>query len=78
MKIVFTSSYKTFSKENTKNYTPNSYVLVFFKRYFFDMMTKHYFFLGYKYISLKIIFFDKNKKDIDLNVMQLMNLKHLC
>jgi len=29
MKIVFTFSYKTFSKENTKNYTPNSYVLVF-------------------------------------------------
>jgi len=29
MKIVFTSSYKTFSKENSKNYTPNSYVLVF-------------------------------------------------
>jgi len=41
------------------------------------MMTKHYFFLRYKYISLKIIFFDKNKKDIGLNVMQLMNLKHL-
>jgi len=29
MKIVFTSSYETFSKENTKNYIPNSYVLVF-------------------------------------------------
>jgi len=29
MKIVFTSFYKTFSKENTKNYTPNSFVLVF-------------------------------------------------
>jgi len=29
MKVVFTSSYKTFSKENTKNYTQNSYVLVF-------------------------------------------------
>jgi len=29
MKIVFTSSYKIYSKENTKNYTPNSYVLVF-------------------------------------------------
>jgi len=29
MKIVFTSSYKTFFKENTKNYTPNSYVIVF-------------------------------------------------
>jgi len=29
MKIIFTSSYKTFFKENTKNYTPNSYVLVF-------------------------------------------------
>jgi len=28
MKIVFASSDKTFSKENTKNYTPNSYVLV--------------------------------------------------
>jgi len=41
------------------------------------MMNKHYFFLGYKYISLKIIFFDKNKKDIRLNVMQLMNLNHL-
>jgi len=27
MKIVFTSSYKTFFKENTKNNTPNSYVL---------------------------------------------------
>jgi len=27
MKIVFTSSYETFSKENTKNYIPNSYVL---------------------------------------------------
>ena len=41
------------------------------------MMIKHYFFLRYKYISLKIILFDKNKKDIGLNVMQLMNLKHL-
>ena len=29
MKIVFTSSYKTFIKKNTKNYTSNSYVLVF-------------------------------------------------
>jgi len=29
MKIVFTSSRETYSKENTKNYTPNSYVLVF-------------------------------------------------
>jgi len=29
MKIIFTSSYKTFSKENIKNYTPNSYVIVF-------------------------------------------------
>ena len=29
MKIVFTSSYKTYSKENTKNYTSNSYVLIF-------------------------------------------------
>ena len=29
MKIVFTSSHETYSKENTKNYTPNSYVLVF-------------------------------------------------
>ena len=29
MKIDFTSSYETFSKENTKNYTPNSFVLVF-------------------------------------------------
>jgi len=29
MKIVFTSFYETFSKENTKNYIPNSYVLVF-------------------------------------------------
>jgi len=29
MKIVFTSSYETFSKENTKNYIPNSYVSVF-------------------------------------------------
>jgi len=28
MKIVFTSSYKTFFKENTKSDTPNSYVLV--------------------------------------------------
>jgi len=28
MKIVFTSSHKTYPKENTKNYTPNSYVLV--------------------------------------------------
>ena len=28
MKIVCTSSYKTYSKENTKNYTPNFYVLI--------------------------------------------------
>jgi len=29
MKIIFTSSHETYSKENTKNYTTNSYVLVF-------------------------------------------------
>jgi len=29
MEIVFTSSYKTFFKENTKNYTPIFCVLVF-------------------------------------------------
>jgi len=29
MKIIFTSSYKTYSKQNTKNYTSNFYVLVF-------------------------------------------------
>jgi len=29
MKIVFTSFCKTLSKENTKNYTPNSYIFVF-------------------------------------------------
>jgi len=29
MKIVFTSSYKSYSKENTKNYTSNSNILVF-------------------------------------------------
>jgi hypothetical protein len=29
MKIVFTSYHETYSKENTKNYIPNSYVLVF-------------------------------------------------
>ena len=40
-----------------------------FKRQFFDMITKQYFFLRYKYISLKIIFFDKNKNDIGLNVI---------
>jgi len=34
-----------------------------------------FFFLRYKYISLKVIFFDKIKKDIGLNIMQLMNLK---
>jgi len=37
------------------------------------MMTKHYFFPRYKYISLKYIFFDKNKKDNSLNVMQAIN-----
>jgi len=41
------------------------------------MMIKHYFFLRYKYISPKIIFSNKSKIDIGLNVMQLMNLKHL-
>ena len=40
-------------------------------------MTKHYFSPRYKYISLKIIFFAKNKKDIGLKVMHMMNLKHL-
>jgi hypothetical protein len=29
MKIVFTSSYKTYFKDNTKNYVTNYYVLVF-------------------------------------------------
>ena len=29
MKIVFTSSHATYSKENTKGYTSNFYVLVF-------------------------------------------------
>ena len=29
MKTVFPLSYKTFFKENTKNYTPNFYILVF-------------------------------------------------
>ena len=29
MKIVFTSSYKTYFKYNTKNYVTNYYVLVF-------------------------------------------------
>jgi len=29
MKIVFTSSYKTYFKNNTKNYVTNYYVLVF-------------------------------------------------
>jgi len=28
MKIVFTSSHEIYFKENTKNYNPNSYVLV--------------------------------------------------
>ena len=28
MKIVLTSSHKTYSKENTKNYTTNSHTLV--------------------------------------------------
>ena len=39
------------------------------------MMTKYYIFRRYKYISLKIIFFDKNKKDIDLNVMEINKFK---
>jgi len=29
MKIVFTSSYKTYLKDNAKNYIPNYYILVF-------------------------------------------------
>ena len=29
MKIVFTSFHETYSNENKKNYTPNSYVSVF-------------------------------------------------
>jgi len=29
MKIIFTSSYKTYFKDNTKNYVTNYYVLVF-------------------------------------------------
>ena len=29
MRIVFTSSYKTYFKDNTKNYVTNYYVLVF-------------------------------------------------
>ena len=29
MKIIFTSSYKTYLKNNTKNYVTNYYVLVF-------------------------------------------------
>jgi len=29
MKIVFTSSYKSYFKDNTKNYVTNYYVLVF-------------------------------------------------
>jgi len=29
MKIIFTSSYKTYFKDNTKNYVTNYYILVF-------------------------------------------------
>jgi len=31
MKIIFTSSYKTYFKDNTKNYVTNYYVLVFLR-----------------------------------------------
>ncbi|RHN58210.1 hypothetical protein MtrunA17_Chr5g0448651 [Medicago truncatula] len=39
MKIVFTYSYKTYDKENTKNYISSSYVLIFLISVFSFLLT---------------------------------------
>jgi len=55
MKIVFTSSYKTFFKENTKNYTLNSYVLIFLISVIFfpyNLERREYFQVDNKFLNM--------------------------
>jgi len=68
MKIVFTSSYKTFFKENTKNYTPNSYVLVFLISVIFFAYN-----LGRREYILKIVL----EKKIEFNLHLILKITHL-
>jgi len=49
MKIIFTSSYKTYFKDNTKNYVTSYYVLVF-------LISVFYFFIIWEYV-FEVFFF---------------------
>jgi len=59
MKIVFTYSYKTYFKDNTKNYATNYYVLVFLISVIFfpyNMRRREYMFIYEIYFTITILY----------------------